>query len=252
MGAREKLMLVQKGLRRKHSKDSVFTEVICGAAGSARIDFMALRKSWAKPNIAAYEIKVSRGDFLADHKWENYLPFCHTFYFACPANIIHADEVTPPAGLVYITPQSTRCVKSAIHRPHEMSWQALYHLLMSRAGVDHPGRTPEREQRADEWHDWMKNNKSFKDLGWELRQHISAKTKKLTEKEKVIAEASIQFEESQKAREILKPLMEYSWEWEEALPLVVQEVLSQREKKLSVRDIDAAIKRLGEAKELLV
>lgn len=41
--------------------------------GLLKFDGLAITKSYTKPNIIGYEIKVSRNDFLQDNKWHLYL-----------------------------------------------------------------------------------------------------------------------------------------------------------------------------------
>lgn len=44
-------------------------------------DGLAITKSYTKPCIIGYEIKVSRSDFLGDNKWHLYLQYCNEFFF---------------------------------------------------------------------------------------------------------------------------------------------------------------------------
>ena len=44
--------------------------------GLLKFDGLAITKSYTKPNIIGYEIKVSRNDFLQDNKWHLYLQYC--------------------------------------------------------------------------------------------------------------------------------------------------------------------------------
>jgi len=51
-------------------------------ATGRRADMMALGP---KGDIIIIEIKSSVADYMADHKWEEYLDFCDRFFFAVPA-----------------------------------------------------------------------------------------------------------------------------------------------------------------------
>ena len=68
----------------------------CPIHSGRRIDAFGWRpgKSWG------YEIKVSRGDFLQDKKWKDYLQFCNYFYFLAPKGIIKPDELPKEIGLI--------------------------------------------------------------------------------------------------------------------------------------------------------
>ncbi len=51
---------------------------------------------------SGYEVKISRSDFVADDKWQEYLPFCNKFYFVCPPDLIKLSELPPETGLIYV------------------------------------------------------------------------------------------------------------------------------------------------------
>ena len=71
----------------RHSGDLVVAECKDGPTHYARhrrLDAWVMRKSWSKPALYGYEIKVSRQDFLKDDKWPDYLPMCNELYFVCP------------------------------------------------------------------------------------------------------------------------------------------------------------------------
>jgi hypothetical protein len=54
-------------LKARHPEDLVVVEAPM-AQGSRYIDFWAMRKSWARSRIDAYEVKISRADWLRDQK----------------------------------------------------------------------------------------------------------------------------------------------------------------------------------------
>ena len=68
--------------------------------GNLRIDSLIIetRKRW----IRGFEIKVSREDWVADHKWQLYSEFCSSLSIACPVGLIKPDEVSKPFGLLYV------------------------------------------------------------------------------------------------------------------------------------------------------
>jgi hypothetical protein len=72
--------------------------------GGKRIDaaIIDVSKRW----IRGFEIKVSRGDFLADEKWQDYAEFCSSLSIVCPEGLISKEEVPEPFGLLYILPES--------------------------------------------------------------------------------------------------------------------------------------------------
>ena len=66
--------------------------------GGVRFDVIGIAKYTRQVRI--YEIKSSRGDFLADAKWERYLSFCTHFAFVAPAGAIFRWELSPDVGLI--------------------------------------------------------------------------------------------------------------------------------------------------------
>lgn len=71
------------------------------------MDAVAVKKSWMKPCITGYEVKVSRSDFLRDRKWPHYRKYCHEFWFACPPNVVTLDDLSGTkygdVGLIYFS-----------------------------------------------------------------------------------------------------------------------------------------------------
>ena len=67
-------------------------------SGGVRFDVIGIAKYTRQVRI--YEIKSSRGDFLADAKWERYLSFCTHFAFVAPAGAIFRWELSPDVGLI--------------------------------------------------------------------------------------------------------------------------------------------------------
>lgn len=63
-----------------------------------RFDVIGLAKYTRQVRI--YEIKSSRGDFLADGKWEKYLAYCTHFSFVAPAGAIFRWELGRDVGLI--------------------------------------------------------------------------------------------------------------------------------------------------------
>lgn len=110
-----------------------------------RIDFWAMKKSWAHPTIFAYEIKTSRTDFLRDDKWIGYLKYCTDFYFIAPPDIIQVEELPPEAGLMVCSKNARRLYtkKKAPHRRYAdigIPDRIYRYILFSRAMIDVQGK----------------------------------------------------------------------------------------------------------------
>ena len=109
-------------LAARHAADLFVPECKVGGTltlrGDAlRLDAWVMRKSWADFRCIGYEVKVSRHDFARDVKWRRYLPYCHEFYFVCPAGLIGSDEVPDGAGLIWAGPRLRRKVAAPWHEP---------------------------------------------------------------------------------------------------------------------------------------
>jgi len=136
--------IILNALAKKHSRDVFVSECKNGPTwfnNNLRImDAWAMNRSWSHLKMTAYEIKVSRGDFLSDKKWTDYLQYCHVFYFICPWGMIKPEEIEAPAGLIYMTNSgsTTRIKKRAVIRDIEIPTVLLIHILMSRAVISRP------------------------------------------------------------------------------------------------------------------
>jgi hypothetical protein len=79
----------------------------------------------------AYEIKVSRGDFLHEiknpEKREQALELSNYFYFATPKGLVDVDEIPPECGLIEVDHDlNTRIkLKAPFRRTDGLSWQFL-------------------------------------------------------------------------------------------------------------------------------
>lgn len=90
------------------------------------VDVAAMRISWSRPRLTAYEVKISRADFLSDirsEKWRKYLLSVERLYFAVPKGLVDVREVPPECGLTvrggrgWYTPRSAplRDVEARFH-----------------------------------------------------------------------------------------------------------------------------------------
>lgn len=165
-------------LRTKHSADVFVSECKTGAtwgyAGDSgngkmrKLDGWAMKKSWANPFIAGYEIKIHRGDFLQDEKWQNYLDFCNEFYFVCPTNLIQKDELPAEVGLMYVSKTGTMLYtkKKAQRRLNVKIPNSIFrYILMNRVQVidnvvDNRDYTKLlKEEKLRFWKKWVKDRK---------------------------------------------------------------------------------------------
>lgn len=132
---------IKKLLFEKHSKDLCVAECKTGPTWGnlccKRMDFWAMKRSWAHPNMYGYEIKVNRGDFVNDQKWRYYLNYCTNFYFVCPPGLIDKEELPPEAGLLVTSLNCKRLYtkKHAPTRDIKIPEELYRYILMCRAVI---------------------------------------------------------------------------------------------------------------------
>lgn len=143
---------IKYALSLKHASDFFLTEVKNGSTWLSRelaiMDGLAIKKSWTKPCLTGYEIKVSRSDFMNDEKWPVYKELCHRFYFACPRGLIQPEELPDDAGLLWFNPEKKTFYtkKKAMFRDIEMSADLFYYIILSRLENEkHPFFSSKRE-----------------------------------------------------------------------------------------------------------
>ena len=101
-----------------------------------RPDIVAVRrKQYLRKEIRAYEVKVSRSDFLSDvgrMKWKKYLSVCHRVYFAAPAGILKKSDIPEGAGLIVFSENGWSVVKTArSFEPTNLDVDAVLSILFA-------------------------------------------------------------------------------------------------------------------------
>ena len=155
----------------RHSKDVFVSE--CkngpthspGVGGMIRLDAWAMCRSWMKPNVHGYEIKVSRRDFLADNKWHHYLPYCTHFWFAVAPGVCDPSEVPEQVGLCVASTNGTRLYtkRKAAYRDVQIPEDIFRYVLMCRSRI-----TAERfdsESNLDYWRGWLAEKQESREIG---------------------------------------------------------------------------------------
>jgi len=153
----------------RHSGDLVVPECKDGptwGGSHLRLDYWVLRRSWTKPAMIGYEVKASRRDWLADQKWQNYLPLCNELWFIAARDHILAGEL--PEGVGHLRPAGSRLitVKRAAWREIEPPATLMTYVLMCRSKI-------EREHRTDtdataRWSAWLAEREEKRRIGYEV------------------------------------------------------------------------------------
>lgn len=153
----------------KHASDVFVPECKNGPTHSAshlRMDAWAMARSWKHPKIVAYEVKVSRSDFLQDDKWRGYLPYCNELYFVCPQKLIAPEELPGDIGLMVPSANCTRLYtkRKAVYRDIMINEDVLRYVLICRAKVTEDTSHDKCDQSV-RWAEWLAHRKYTKDLG---------------------------------------------------------------------------------------
>lgn len=169
----------------RHSKDVFIPECKDGPTHSkshVRMDAWAMNKSWAHPLVSAYEVKVSRADFLKDNKWPAYLPLCNQFYFVAPAGLIDVSELPAEAGLLTASGKGSGArllaKKKAPHRDITIPEEVYRYILMCRVSTV-PESQLDRIDRAELWRRWLKEKRENQKLGWQVAKRIRQRASEL-------------------------------------------------------------------------
>jgi len=169
---------IKKLLRTRHvnNEDVFIEECKVGASGGMgmdnhcyRLDAWAMKKSWTNPTTWGYEIKVSRGDFLNDNKWQNYLPYCSDFYFVCPNGLIDKSELPQEVGLIAVHGERLYTKKKAVRRNIVIPEGLYRYILMNRVAVTREYRN---YKDLNYWQDMLEQAQGKKQLGWALKHKI--------------------------------------------------------------------------------
>lgn len=158
---------VKMALAERHAADFFITECKDGPTWFGphmRVDALAIKKSWSPVRIIAYEVKVSRGDFLSDDKYLGYKDMCHELNLACPKGMIDPKEVPEDVGLAYYYPDSGKVISKvkARYREVEINSGTLLYIIMNRLSSD---RYPFFGDKKAYFQEWLKNKKDDKFLG---------------------------------------------------------------------------------------
>lgn len=197
-----------KLLEKRHDEDVFYTEVSI-SYGQRRMDAWAMKKSWAKPLVVAYEVKVSRSDFLNDHKLQEYIEYCNEMYLVCPAGVCEANELPEGFGLLVVASTGNRLMtkKKAPYREVEIEEQFYRGLLMSKADCKYGVMSPiENEMKrrvgiVQDYTDYVEGRKQLASLGRDVLEKVKAmdeENKKLSRENKFLQEVKEIYEDLRK------------------------------------------------------
>lgn len=167
-------------------------------------DGLAITKSYTKPCITGYEIKVSRGDFSQDAKWHLYLQYCNEFFFVVPKGLIRKDELPVDVGLIYYDPEAKtvlHTLKKALYREIEKPVGIYEYILYSRYQED---RIPFYESRAEYVKDYLEDKAYKRCIGSKLGSKMAIEYQSALEKLERLSGREFDLECWAKVRRVLE------------------------------------------------
>lgn len=147
----------------------VWTNMQLGSAGSPRPDVYTIEPTYTALRAMAYEIKVSRADFLRDAqagKALGYLNYAGAVVFAAPKGMLSKAEIPAGCGLIERGPDAWRWAKKPTIQPVKtLPFEAWMKLLIDGRERDEGAGLAIRAREANEW---VQRDRARKLLGDEL------------------------------------------------------------------------------------
>ena len=240
----------------RHRKDVFVRECKTGpsmtGAKHVRFDAWAMQRSWSKPNVYGYEVKVSRSDFLQDDKWPSYLPFCNYFSFVAAPGVIQPEEIPEGCGLIVASSTGTRLFtkRKAPRRDVGTIESVLRYVLMSRAVVGTPSLELKHDSNEEYWRDWLAEKRERRELGHRVSREIRELVNdRITSVEIQNIELKKRVEKYEALAAVLDELGINPHEWKAGDRL--REAMEEGPYKKPPRRIARAIRKLGDAAEII-
>lgn len=202
---------IKEALWKMHSNRSSYFITECKTCstyfpdpqGLLIFDGLAIAKSYTKPCIIGYEIKISRSDFLGDNKWHLYLQYCNEFYFVVPKGLIKKDELPDGVGLIYYDPtakQVLHIVKKAQYRVIDDPVGVYKYIIFSRLQED---RLPFYEDKAEYAKAYLEDKHYKKVLGDKFGTQMAKDLQDAVERLDRVSHSEYELECWKKAKEVL-------------------------------------------------
>lgn len=243
---------IKKALSDYHMNDFFITECKNGSTyyppeqGLLKFDGLAVAKSYTKPYITGYEIKISRNDFLQDNKWHLYLQYCNEFYFVVPNGLITKEEIPDYIGLIYYHPETGRLrkKKKALWRKIEEPVGVYKYIIYSRLEKE---RLPFYNNRAEYAEAYLKDKAYKKMLGGKLGTRMSKELQEANERLECLEKAEKKVILLEKILDILYKYNAACFRREEDIPQELERVLQStypKELDMVKRTLETAINNL--------
>lgn len=180
--------------------------------GLLKFDGLAITKSYTKPCIIGYEIKVSRNDFKQDNKWHLYLQYCNEFFFVVPTGLVKKEELPDNVGLIYYNPdtKALRTVKKALYRQIEEPVGVYKYIIFSKLEED---RIPFYESKAEYARDYLEDRNDKRYIGSTLGSKMAKDLEEAYKRLDAVRHKEVDIERWEKVEKILRKHDILGWSW---------------------------------------
>ena len=180
--------------------------------GLLKFDGLAITKSYTKPCIIGYEIKVSRNDFKQDNKWHLYLQYCNEFFFVVPTGLVKKEELPDNVGLIYYNPdtKALRTVKKALYRQIEEPVGVYKYIIFSKLEED---RIPFYESKAEYARDYLEDRNDKRYIGSTLGSKMAKDLEEAYKRLDAVRHKEADIERWEKVEKILRKHDILGWRW---------------------------------------
>ena len=167
---------VLKMLEARHSKDVFFSEVAIDS-NKRRMDAWAMIPSYSKSLTIAYEIKVTRRDFVQDKKMHEYTMYANEAYLVCPSDVAKPEELPDGWGLLVVSGSRLMTKKKAQYRETDIP-EAFYQALIASKVRHYEGSVVDREiarrvAGIAMYQDYVEGKKTLADIGYQMGRKLS-------------------------------------------------------------------------------
>lgn len=212
-------------LRAKHCDDVWVAECKNGPSQTGshlRMDAWSMKKSWANPCVRAYEVKVSRSDFLGDEKWRGYLQYCNELVFCAPKGIIKDGELPAEIGLIECVGSRLVTRRKPVYREVDIPEELFRYILMCRARI---GEEHSERDKASVWRGWLAQKEGDRKLGYNVSRAIRMRCEQM---EREVSQAKEMVSRYDDVRRLM-------------LELGIRETSGRWEVKRRVQELDSVI-----------
>ncbi len=207
---------ILKRLAERHTQDFFMTEVKNGPTQwgtHLRMDAVAIKKSWSNPCVTAYEVKISKNDFVRDDKWPGYMNYCNKFAFACPEGLIQKEELPPEIGLFWYrgADKHFKIVRHPVFRTVDIPADFFMYIIMNRIQSD---RYPFFNGKEEYFKECIDGKKSARSIGHQLSYKIAEELRTMErERDNALYESERAVEAVEFQKKTIELLRTYGISW---------------------------------------